>query len=136
MQRFDAACALAGRRVARELQACAAEAVLGLEDGLVGEGDFDGGEGGAVEAGGVAGEAQDLRPGEVVAFDVVGAEEGVVGVEVGGRRVEGDAAVEDDGAGDVGVRAGERAGCSEEDGEEDGRGKHVWMFVLEKKGCR
>jgi hypothetical protein len=70
-----------------------------LEDALVGERDLDRGVFRAVEPRGFAsGELEDLRPFEVVALDVVGVVDGVgsVGVEEGGGRVSGNAAVKDD----------------------------------------
>jgi hypothetical protein len=100
VQRLDALTTLAVRCVFEELQPGAAEAVLFLENGLVGQRYFDGGVLVAVEAGGVVWEFEDLAPFEVIAFYVVRVEDGVcrVGVEKGGGGIDGDAAVEDDGA--------------------------------------
>jgi hypothetical protein len=100
VQGLDTFAALAVRRVLQKLKSSATEAVLFLEDGLVGQSDLDGGVLVAVEAGSLVWELEDLGPLEVVAFDVVRVEDGVgrVRVEEGGGGVEGDAAVEDDGA--------------------------------------
>lgn len=87
------------RGVGCELQSCATKSVLLLENGLVGDGDFDGRVGCAVEAAWLSGwKLEDLRPGQVVALDVVWVEEGVGSVEDGGRLGEvcRNAAIEDD----------------------------------------
>lgn len=126
VQRLDAFIGRVLRRIGCELKSGAAEPVLLLEDRGIADGHFNRRVVRAIETGGLcSGELEDLRPGEVVALDVVGIEEGVGSVEDGGGfgEVGGDAAFEDDGAfhvvggcaqGDVRVerrsRQGER-GC-------------------------
>jgi hypothetical protein len=103
VQRLDALTALAVWRVFGKLQSCAAEAVLLLEDGLVRDGDFNGGVLGAVEARGVVGELEDLAPLQVIALDVVRVEKGIGCVEERWGGIDGNAAVKNDGALGVGA---------------------------------
>lgn len=84
VERLDTLAALAVCCIVGELQAGAAESVLLLENALIRDGDLDGCVVSSIEARGGLGELQDLRPGEVVALDVVGVEERVGGIE--GRR--------------------------------------------------
>lgn len=89
------------RRVLGELQSCATEAVLFLEDRRITDGHFDRGVGGAIEAGRLCGgEFENLRPGEVVALNVVWVEERVGCVKGGGGlgQVGGNTAIKNQGA--------------------------------------
>lgn len=120
VESLDALASLAVSGILEELEACAAEALLLLEDGLVGDGDLYSLELGAVEARGFVGELEDLRPGQVVALDEVGVEDGVGGsrVEEGGCGADRDTAIEDDGAlelsaNGVGVGVGVKVGRSQ-----------------------
>jgi hypothetical protein len=88
-------------RILGELKASASETVLFLENALVGNGYFHSGELVAVKSRTVVGELENLAPRQVVAFDIIGVEQGVTGVEEGGRGVDRDTAIEDDGTLDV-----------------------------------
>ena len=111
---LDTLATLAVRGILEELQTGAAESQLLLEDGLIGDGHLNSLELVAIEARGLVGELQDLRPGQVVTLDEVGVEERVGGlsVEGDGCHVGRDTAVEDDGAlglsgaSDMGVKGG------------------------------
>lgn len=99
VQGDDAAVGRVVGAVGRELQARAAEAVLLLEDGVVVDGHFDRLVLGHVELRRRdLGHLEDLRPGDVVALDVVGVEDAILGVEGSQGGVGGHAAVEQDGA--------------------------------------
>jgi len=111
---LDTLATLAVRGILEELKTCAAESQLLLEDRLIGDGHLNSLELVAIEARGLVGELEDLRPGQVVALDEVGVEERVGGlsVEGDGCHVGRDTAVEDDGAlglsgaSDMGVKGG------------------------------
>jgi len=114
VESLDTLATLAVRGILEELKTCAAESQLLLEDRLIGDGHLNSLELVAIEARGLVGELEDLRPGQVVALDEVGVEERVGGlsVEGDGCHVGRDTAVEDDGAlglsgaSDMGVKGG------------------------------
>lgn len=121
VQRLDTLTALAIGRVLGELEACAAESILLLEDRLVRDCNLDSLELVAIKARGILGELEDLAPSQVVALDVVGVEQSVAGIERCGCTVDWDTTIEDDGALDI--RAGILVGHCERGARDGGERK-------------
>jgi hypothetical protein len=118
VESLDTLATLTVGSILEELELCATESKLLLEDGLVGEGDLDSLEA-AIEAGGLVGrELEDLRPGQVVTLDEASVEDGVCGggVKGLGRGVGRDTAIENNGA--LGGNACGR-GCNSSRGRKD-----------------
>lgn len=156
VQRDDAAVGRIVGAVGGELQAGAAKAVLLLEDGVVVDGHLDGLVlGGGVELGrqrAARGLLEDLRPGDVVALDVVRVEDAVGRVERGEGRVGGHAAVQQDRAlGGSGVdlavtravarpvsgrAVGRREGGGGQRGEDDKERRHFGLLCKGMAGVK
>ena len=98
VQRLNTLATLTVGCILQELQACSTEAVLLLENGLVGQGHLNRSVLVSIEARRLVRKLENLAPLDVIALDVVGVEDGVgrVRVEEGGRGVERNTAVEDD----------------------------------------
>ena len=138
MQRLHARLARSIGRVLQELQTCATEALLLLEDALIFDGDLKGSVVRGVETRLCdVGELEDSAPLEIVALDIVGVVDGVRGVCVELGRVSspgcGDTAVEDDRALDV--CAGTEPGGSEGAGGAEHEEERLHCGDLMESGC-